>query len=130
MTGREKIQHNRRLLTAAKDEVADVLRRLPLDLAREVEKLTVSFEKAPDDDLTSAGIDPGVLALFEGESYAEEGTTSFPVPPRILLFLDNMWDEAGEDLDQFRQEVRTSYLHELGHYLGLDEEGLVERGLE
>ena len=30
----------------------------------------------------------------------------------------------------FRGEVHTTFLHELGHYLGLDEDGLIERGLE
>ncbi len=30
----------------------------------------------------------------------------------------------------FDQEVRLTYLHELGHYLGLDESDLEKRGLE
>ena len=47
----------------------------------------------------------------------------------ILLFLENLWDFAGEDEEIFRQEVRTTYLHELGHYLGLEEIDLEERGL-
>jgi predicted Zn-dependent protease with MMP-like domain len=30
----------------------------------------------------------------------------------------------------FREEVRITFLHELGHYLGLNEEDISERGLE
>ena len=52
------------------------------------------------------------------------------VPPQILLFLANLWDYADGDEALFREEVRTTYLHELGHYLGLDELDLEERGLE
>ena len=33
------------------------------------------------------------------------------------------------DEEEFRFEVRTTLMHELGHYLGLDEEELDERGL-
>jgi predicted Zn-dependent protease with MMP-like domain len=33
-------------------------------------------------------------------------------------------------VDLFREEVATTLLHELGHYLGLDEGDLTDRGLE
>jgi predicted Zn-dependent protease with MMP-like domain len=49
------------------------------------------------------------------------------------LFLENLWlmiEEEGGDERDFRFEVRTTLLHELGHYLGLNEEDLEERGLE
>jgi predicted Zn-dependent protease with MMP-like domain len=36
---------------------------------------------------------------------------------------------AGDE-GYFRDEVRTTFLHELGHYLGLDEDELAVRGLE
>jgi len=46
------------------------------------------------------------------------------------LFLENLWDLAGGEEKKFRDEVQTTYLHELGHYLGLDEDELTKRGLE
>jgi predicted Zn-dependent protease with MMP-like domain len=63
------------------------------------------------------------LSYGEGEPQEPEDM------PRITLFLETLWDEAGEDLDAFADEVRTTYLHELGHYFGWDEEDLEERGL-
>ncbi len=53
-----------------------------------------------------------------------------PLPPQIILFLENLWDLAEADQEIFRDEVHTTYLHELGHYLGLDEDDLFDRGLE
>jgi predicted Zn-dependent protease with MMP-like domain len=29
-----------------------------------------------------------------------------------------------------RGEIRTTFLHEVGHFLGLDEDDLIERGLD
>ena len=52
------------------------------------------------------------------------------MPAQIILFLGNLWEFAGQEEAAFRQEVRTTLLHELGHYLGLDEDDLMERGLE
>jgi hypothetical protein len=44
------------------------------------------------------------------------------------------WKTSGNpaegDEEIFRDEVHTTLLHELGHYLGLDEDELTERGLE
>ncbi|MBL9126699.1 MAG: metallopeptidase family protein, partial [Verrucomicrobiales bacterium] len=48
----------------------------------------------------------------------------------ILLFLENLWEFVEGDSDGYYEEVRTTYLHELGHYLGLDEIDLEERGLD
>jgi len=51
------------------------------------------------------------------------------VPRQILLFLENIWDFAEADPKTFLEEVRITYIHEFGHYLGLDESELEERGL-
>ena len=53
-----------------------------------------------------------------------------PLPPQIILFLENIWELAEEDEAVYREEIRTTLLHELGHYLGLDEIDLEERGLD
>jgi predicted Zn-dependent protease with MMP-like domain len=46
------------------------------------------------------------------------------------LFLENLWDFAEGDEKIFCEEVQTTFLHELGHFFGLDEDDLTERGLE
>ena len=35
-----------------------------------------------------------------------------------------------QDEDVYLDEVHTTFLHELGHFLGLGEDDLTERGLE
>lgn len=50
--------------------------------------------------------------------------------PRVILFLDNLWEFSGEKEETFRRECAITYLHELGHYLGWDEDEVTARGLE
>ena len=50
--------------------------------------------------------------------------------PRIRLFLANLWEWVDADEQDFRDEVGTTFLHELGHYLGWDKDEVAERGLE
>ena len=88
----------------------------------------MTFERRPNADLQADGIEPDTLGLFTGPEFADEGDV--PLPPQIILFLENLWDFAAEDEVVFQEEVRTTFLHELGHYLGLDEGELTERGLE
>ena len=47
-----------------------------------------------------------------------------------MLYLESLWDFAEGDAEIFRDEVRITYLHELGHYLGWGEDEVAARGLE
>jgi predicted Zn-dependent protease with MMP-like domain len=38
------------------------------------------------------------------------------------MFLANLWDWEEEDEQDFHNERGTTFLHELGHYLGWDED--------
>jgi predicted Zn-dependent protease with MMP-like domain len=48
----------------------------------------------------------------------------------ITLFLGNIFRFCDLDLDEFDEQVRITYLHELGHHFGWDEADLEERGLQ
>jgi len=109
-------------------EVEGTLAALPAPLREKVQKLPITFERRPNRALQADGIAADTLGLFVGPEFAEEDAV--PMPPQIILFLDNLWEQAEADEEFFRDEVHTSVLHELGHYLGLDEDDLTERGLE
>jgi predicted Zn-dependent protease with MMP-like domain len=112
----------------AQAEVAATISALPSPLRAHAQPLVVSYEDRPGRALVREGYDPDLLGLFIGPALAHPEES--PLPPQIVLFLRNLWDFAEGDADIFREEVRTTYLHELGHYLGLDEIDLEERGLE
>jgi len=118
----------KKLQALALAEVEATLAALPKPLRERAEKLPVTFDRQPNAGLQADGIEPDTLGLFTGPEFADEGNV--PMPPQIILFLENLWDFAEGDEEIFRDEVRTTFLHELGHYLGLDEDELTERGLE
>ena len=121
-------QRTKRLLAVAQAEVEATLASLPAAVRRQAAPLPVSYEARPLAGLLKEGYDVDPLGLFVGSSLAEADDSQ--LPPQIILFLENLWEFAAEDEKVFREEVRTTYLHELGHYLGLDEIDLEERGLE
>jgi predicted Zn-dependent protease with MMP-like domain len=117
-----------KLRTRALTEIEATVAALPKPLRERAEKLPVTFERIPNAGLQADGIEADTLGLFTGAEFADEGNV--PLPPQIILFLENLWDFAGGDQKIFRDEVQTTYLHELGHYLGLDEDDLTGRGLD
>jgi predicted Zn-dependent protease with MMP-like domain len=88
------------------------------------------YEPRPNADLVRDGIAGDTLGLFSGESLADGWTSGEVLPAHIHLFLENLWEFADGDTEIYREEVRRTYLHELGHYLGLDEDELDQRGLQ
>ena len=119
-----------RLHVLASEEVEETLAAMPPPLLARAKVLPVTFERHPNRAQLRDGIEPDTLGLFVGPEFADEESTALPLPAQIILFLENIWEQANGSEEVFRQEVHTTLLHELGHYLGLGEDGLTERGLE
>lgn len=119
-----------RLTEFAADAVGAAQRQLPPEIRPLARGVAVHYEKAPAAELLAEGFEPDILGLFSGNPHGTEFTHDHPAPPQILLYLESLWDFAEEDVEVFREEVRLTYLHELGHYLGWDEDQLTERGLD
>jgi predicted Zn-dependent protease with MMP-like domain len=117
-----------KLCAIALPEVEMTIESLPEPLRARAEKLPVIFERQPSEDLQADGIEADTLGLFTGAEFVEKDNAL--LPPQIILFLENIWGFVETNEKHFREEVRTTFLHELGHYLGLDEDELTERGLE
>lgn len=112
----------------ADEELKMLVRVLPEDVRAAANRVPVSMEDKPGDGPFDAELVGDELGLFEGPTAAEEADPTDLA--RIRLFLGNLWDWVEGDEQDFRDEVGTTFLHELGHYLGWDEDEVAERGLD
>jgi len=119
-----------RLTELAAAAVTATQRRLPPEIRPLAEAVPVHYEAGPDASVLAEGFEPDILGLFAGNPHGTEYSRDDPAPPQILLYLESLWDLADGDVAEFRAEVRLTYLHELGHYLGWDEDELAARGLD
>lgn len=117
-----------KLKNLALAEIEATLAALPRPLREQAQKLPVTFERVPNAGLQADGIEADTLGLFTGAEFADEGAAVLPA--QIILFLENLWEFADGDEEIFCEEVHTTFLHELGHFLGLGEDDLTERGLD
>jgi predicted Zn-dependent protease with MMP-like domain len=106
---------------------------LPEPLRKHLEEVPIVVELVPPLDLARTGppgeVPPDLLGLFVGSSLLERSEED-PLGgvPRIYLFQRNI-ERACQDRDDAVEQVRVTLYHELGHYLGFDEEGVDELGL-
>jgi len=107
------------LFARAERVVARTMRSLPRPVRAEAEKVSTLLEKWP------APEHGDFLGLFEGFEPDRVSAGGGP----IFIFLGPVFEWCEEEGIDFEQEVRITYLHELGHHLGLDEDDLEERGL-
>jgi predicted Zn-dependent protease with MMP-like domain len=118
------------LVSIAAEAVEAAQRELPPEVRAAAQGVPVLFEPAPGEDVLSEGFEPDLLGLFSGSPLGTEFSGDVPEAPRIFLYTANLWDHAGRDPEAYRAEARLTYLHELGHFLGWDEDQVSARGLD
>jgi predicted Zn-dependent protease with MMP-like domain len=102
------------------------LEELPQQVRDFLKNVAIIVEDVPDVDemkKLDPPLSPGSLGLFSADQAG-----NMQMPTRITLFRKNLEIACGDE-DQMRDEVSTTLVHEVGHYLGLDEDDLDERGL-
>ena len=114
--------------TWADEELKSLVKVLPADIQEAAKKVAISFEEKPGQGTYDDQLEGDELGLFDGPPAMDEPEAG--EIPQIRLFLTNLWEWVGEDEQDYRDEVGTTFLHELGHYLGWDEDEVAERGLE
>jgi len=100
---------------------------LPSKIAEATAGVMVFVENQPGADDREIGVGVDWLGIFEGAAYDDSHSMH---PPRIRLWTRNIWLHSSGRMDTFREEVRKTLLHEIGHYLGLGEAEIQQRGLE
>ncbi len=112
------------------DEVEHTLAELPDDFMQRLGPLTILVEPRPSRALVEDGVDARLLGWFEGATSEELSGPDAPLTTtRILIFSHNHAAAFDEEAN-LRSEVRTTVLHEVGHFFGLEEEDMHRLGLE
>lgn len=115
--------------------VEEAAEHLPPDLQSHLQRIPVVIEDLPSLEILRAEggddpITPVVLGLYVGPSLRERSVyESVSTPPTIFIYQRNL-ERICQTRDELINEIRLTLYHELGHYLGLTDEDLEDRGLE
>ncbi|MCS6969467.1 MAG: metallopeptidase family protein [Planctomycetota bacterium] len=101
---------------------------LPMPLRAALDELTLVLADYPEPYLLEGYEDPELLGIFEGEPRTERGQHSGSLSPRLHLWR-RPHEHAADSAAAFDAEIRQTLHHELGHYLGFDEDELERLGM-
>ena len=112
--------------------VAEALDSLPEFFLRHLENVEVVIEEWPsEDELAEVGLEgeapSSLLGLYLGVPLTERDSSyAWNLPDQIILYQGSILEEAGEDPEAIRHEVRDTVIHEVAHFFGISDERLEE----
>jgi predicted Zn-dependent protease with MMP-like domain len=102
--------------------VIDELVELPDEMVDGLENLVFVTEDRPAD----GSLD--LLGLYEGTALTDRDQYGFgELPDRIVLYREPLLAIC-ETLDELRDEIHVTLVHEIAHYYGIDDDQLHELG--
>jgi predicted Zn-dependent protease with MMP-like domain len=114
--------------------VEDALADVPETVRRYLSNVAITVEDLPADDELRASdppLSPAILGLFRGAPYGQKASMDpwSHFPSSIVLYQRNL-ERFARSRAELIQEIGVTLVHEVGHFLGLDEDELWERGLD
>ncbi|HKY31278.1 MAG TPA: metallopeptidase family protein [Candidatus Polarisedimenticolia bacterium] len=109
--------------------VAEAVAALPPDFRSRIEGLPILVEDVPSLELLKT-LDrpaPDLLGLFVGTPLTLKSHMDLPGTDAVYLFKRNL-ERAAADREELVEEIGVTLLHEIGHYLGMEEDDLDEAG--
>lgn len=111
------------------DLAGEALDSMPEELLDQMSNVEVVVEDHPGEEVEGdllAG--EGLLGLYVGIPLTERSEAYWGVlPDRIYLYQRNI-EAVAASLDDLREVVRTTVVHEIAHHFGIDDERLDELG--
>ena len=101
--------------------IRELIATLPPEIRAEAERVPFLLEKWPPEDAPQDQL--GLYLNFEQSVVSD-------VPGPIMIYIGPHLEFCDEEDLDFRDEICRTYLHELGHHLGLDEGELEDRELD
>lgn len=102
--------------------VVDELDLLPDEMVDGLDNLVFVTEDRPEDGSLDT------LGLYDGVALTERGTYGFgELPDRIILYREPLVDVSA-DLDELKDQIHVTLVHEIGHFYGIDDAQLHELG--
>jgi len=109
------------------------IRRIPHEIRRHLDNVLISVQDHPAPEILEAmGLPPGepLLGLYQGASLFERSPIYPPLYPDTILIFQKPLEDMCQTIGELEEQIEITVVHEVAHFIGIDEERLIELGYE
>jgi predicted Zn-dependent protease with MMP-like domain len=107
--------------------------RIPDEIRDHLENVVISVRRRPSREmLKQMGVPPGetLLGLYQGDSLMDRSFFSTPAFPDTIFIFQEPLEEICDTIEELEREIEITVVHEIAHFLGIEEDRLEELGYE
>ncbi len=113
--------------------VQRAIRRIPHEIRQHLDNVLISVQESPSPEILEAmGLPPDepLLGLYQGASLLERSAVYPPLYPDTIFIFQKPLEEMCETIGELEEQIEITVVHEVAHFIGIDEERLIELGYE
>jgi len=113
--------------------VQSAINRIPEEIREHLANVTITVQKRPSREmLAELGMteDDPPLGLYEGASLLERSILEPPLYPDTIFIFQEPLEQMCDSREELEREIEITVVHEVAHFLGIEEERLTELGYD
>jgi predicted Zn-dependent protease with MMP-like domain len=106
---------------------------IPEEFRTHLDNMIITVQARPSPELLEdMGYDPDeqLLGVYTGIPLTERSTFEPPLYPDAIYLFQEPLQEMCASIEELQREIEITVVHEVAHYLGIDEERLAELGYD
>ena len=111
--------------------VRRAIERIPEEIRVYLENVIITVRRRPSkamlDELGMTADEP-LLGLYQGDSLMERSVFTPPLYPDTIFIFQEPLEQMCNTLEELEREIEITVVHEIAHFLGIDDERLAELG--
>lgn len=104
---------------------------IPEEIRKHLKNVVITVRKRPSremlDELGMTTDDPP-LGLYQGASLMERSVFAPPLYPDTIYIFQEPLEQMCNALEELEREIEITVVHEIAHFLGIDDDRLAELG--
>ena len=100
--------------------VEEAVASIPAEFHEKMENVAILVEDYPKGEIKKKYQKGLLLGIFIGVPLTRQNWEYAYPPHRVILYQNNIESICHSD-EEIKQEIRTTLIHEVGHYFGFDE---------
>lgn len=114
------------------DKVVErAIRRIPEEIRAHLNNMSITVrDRPPPELLEEMDMHPDdlLLGFYDGVPLPERSVTEPPLYPDVIVLFQEDLEAVCETREEMEREIEITVVHEVAHFLGMDEERLAELG--